>query len=468
MISPAEQQALTHLYRQTRGEGWARNDGWLQHDDPCTWYGVTCAQAPGGRPPTGRARITRLALRDNGLSGTLPHELGLLTDLVHLDLAGNRLRGRIPPELGHLRKLIHLDLARNRLRGPIPARLRLLRQLRHLDLHGNRLGDGIPPVLGDLLRLEVLDLSDNRFEGPVPPDLARLRSLTRLSLENNALHGPLPVVLSRLTALEHFSFNRTALVEPEAPAFQAWLATIDDLARTNVLRAEVVPRGRPVLAALTGLSTTGVVLTSAGLIVLPVLGPVAGVLFALGGTAGAGLLTKRVYELPPPRRSLPALPEPVARARPDDEALRVALMQDLRVIVDVAEGELDDPEILDRLTALEDLLLATISRVEHISGGDPDAYTLRQTVRDYLPEALLSYQALPPDYAAEAPLPGGATQPTARSALLHQLDLLYQVVAEIAGRLPAQDAQRLLRHGRFLEGKFGERPDVRPGEEHLP
>jgi hypothetical protein len=457
MISAAEEQALRDLV--------GRDGAWAGGDDPCSWPGVTCEDVPGGGPAR-RAIVTRLVLRDRGLGGALPREIGLLTDLVHLDLSGNRLRGRLPPQLGHLRNLVHLDLSRNRLRGEIPARLRLLHRLQTLDLHGNRLSGEIPGVLGDLRRLAVLDLSHNRFEGPLPADLARLRSLRRLSVEGNDLRGTLPPVLTRLTALEHFSFDRTGLAEPGDPAFQAWLAEIDDLARTDVLHAEVAAPGHPVLAALTGLGATGAVLTSAGLIVLPLLGPVAGALFALGGTTGAGLLAKRVYDLPALRGPAPGgEPPPLSGPNPRDEALRVALIQDLRVIVDVAEGELDDPEIVDRLTALESLLLDLLARVEHLSGGDPDVYTLRQTVRDYLPEALASYRALPPAYAAKAQLPGsgdarsGATRQTARAALLRQLELLHQAAAEIAERLPAQEAQRLLRHGRFLEGKFAHRGD---------
>jgi hypothetical protein len=201
-------------------------------------------------------------------------------------------------------------------------------------------------------------------------------------------------------------------------------------------------------------------LASAGLVVLPILGPVAGALFALGGTAGAGYLVKQIYELPPPdlgsRKPTPALSGAQHEAR--DEALRLSLIQELRVMVDVAEGELQDPDILDRLASLERALLDVIPRVDHISGGDADAYTLRQTVRDYLPEALAGYRRLPTDYAASAPLPGDREGRTAHEALLQQLELLLEAILNIAERLPEESAQRFMRHTRFLEGRFSDRP----------
>ena len=55
----------------------------------------------GGSP----LRITRLILRDSQLTGTIPVELGNLTNLRILALGGNQLSGTIPPELGRLANL---------------------------------------------------------------------------------------------------------------------------------------------------------------------------------------------------------------------------------------------------------------------------------------------------------------------------------------------------------------------------
>lgn len=46
-----------------------------------------------------------MVLHSNGISGTLPTELGLLTNLQHLDLASNLLSDAIPAEFGNLAQL---------------------------------------------------------------------------------------------------------------------------------------------------------------------------------------------------------------------------------------------------------------------------------------------------------------------------------------------------------------------------
>ena len=58
--------------------------------------------------------------------------------------------GEIPPELGMLTNLLHLDLSVNRLSGKIPPELGLLIRLSELNLHVNDLSGEIPPDLGNL------------------------------------------------------------------------------------------------------------------------------------------------------------------------------------------------------------------------------------------------------------------------------------------------------------------------------
>ena len=58
-----------------------------------------------------------LTAGQNKLYGTMPSELGLLTNLEVLSLANNRLTGTIPIELGALQSLTNLDLSGNSLTG---------------------------------------------------------------------------------------------------------------------------------------------------------------------------------------------------------------------------------------------------------------------------------------------------------------------------------------------------------------
>ena len=80
------------------------------------WEGVTVAGTP--------IRVTKLLLSNESLSGTIPPELGDLSELTHLNLSSNSLTGEIPRELGGLSNLTEIKLSGNSLTGCIPAALK--------------------------------------------------------------------------------------------------------------------------------------------------------------------------------------------------------------------------------------------------------------------------------------------------------------------------------------------------------
>ena len=63
---------------------------------------------------------TELVLSNNGLTGSIPPEIGNLTNLTYLGLWNNQLTGSIPPEIGNLSNLTGLLLYDNQLTGQIP------------------------------------------------------------------------------------------------------------------------------------------------------------------------------------------------------------------------------------------------------------------------------------------------------------------------------------------------------------
>ena len=80
------------------------------------WEGVTVAGTP--------SRVTKVLLSDESLSGSIPPELGDLSELTHLNLSSNSLTGDIPRELGELSNLQEIRLSGNSLTGCIPIALK--------------------------------------------------------------------------------------------------------------------------------------------------------------------------------------------------------------------------------------------------------------------------------------------------------------------------------------------------------
>ena len=165
--------------------------------------------------------MTRLYLHRNNLAGEIPSELNGLTNLVWLRLYDNMLSGEVPDLSGmtslerfyiHVNQLTggvptglsdsvtHILLHRNMLTGEIPD-LSGIDNLVWLSLYGNMLDSAIPATVGDIGNLEVLYLHENMLMGEVPAELAALSNLRSLWLKNNMLSGALPGELDNLMKL---------------------------------------------------------------------------------------------------------------------------------------------------------------------------------------------------------------------------------------------------------------------------
>lgn len=280
---------LEHLYQTVGGPDWTESAGWLETPVLSEWYGVT-ADSIGrvvvldltrnglvgqlGGDWAGLARMTRLRLTDNLLSGRLPLSLTRLP-LVELHYSGTSLctptdasfRAWLSAISSHagagiecppLRdrevlaalheaadgsnwmnsdnwltdapldewygvdtdangRVVHLDLGINALSGVIPPELGDLEALEGLVLWGNELSGEIPPELGELANLAYLHLQDNFLAGAIPPELGNLEALESLGLSLNQLSGPIPPELGDLERLVHLNLFGNDLSGPVPP-----------------------------------------------------------------------------------------------------------------------------------------------------------------------------------------------------------------------------------------------------------
>ena len=192
----SDREILEALYETTNGPEWRNNENWLTGAELGTWHGVRVDH---------EGRVVALRLFANNLHGTLPRELGKLTQLRSLSLARTRLEGTIPPELGELANLTSLWLYTTALKGAIPPELGNLGNLEELGLFSNNLTGTIPSELGNLGKLGRLILAQNDLEGAIPPELGNLSRLLRLNLGDNGLSGTIPAELGNLGDLSGLS-----------------------------------------------------------------------------------------------------------------------------------------------------------------------------------------------------------------------------------------------------------------------
>ena len=231
-IPQPERDALMALYNSTGGADWSNSTGWMgAAGTECDWYGITCLNGS----------VTELRLSGNSLSGSIPSELGRLTNLTTLDLAFNSLSGSIPSELGNLTNLTDLFLDINSLSGNIPSELGNLTNLAYLYLNNNTLTGSIPSELGNLTNLIGLPLYNNSLTGSIPPELGNLSMLSSLHLGRNSLSGSIPSELGNLTNLTNLSLDENRLSGVIPPELGNLTNLTGMYLQNNSLRGSIPP-----------------------------------------------------------------------------------------------------------------------------------------------------------------------------------------------------------------------------------
>ena len=213
-----DRAALVALYHAAGGPEWDSNGNWLSDEPLGTWYGVTTNDA---------GRVTALSLIRNNLDGSIPPELGKLSNLEVLIFVYNQLSGPIPAELGNLSNLEALGLSSNQLTGAVPPELGNLSNLERLGLGSNQLTGTIPPEFGNLFALEFLWFYGNQLTGSIPPELGNLSNLKDLRLHNNRLTGELPISLMRTDLDGLWYKGNSGLCMPRTEAMQSWRRGIE-------------------------------------------------------------------------------------------------------------------------------------------------------------------------------------------------------------------------------------------------
>ncbi|MFT7451059.1 MAG: hypothetical protein ACI9VN_001782, partial [Patescibacteria group bacterium] len=183
--APTDSLALVNFFNQTNGgpclpsspfPGW--DNPWVLTDLVCTWPGITLNA--GGR-------VIAIELNSSGLTGNLPLDLAVLTELQELKVSNNCLTGTIPTEFEDLINMRQLWIDGNDLVGAVPEELCNMTNLTVFFLDENNLTGTFPNCFNDLDGLGTIDMFDNCFDSL--PDLTGALSLAtgKLRVYNNKL-----------------------------------------------------------------------------------------------------------------------------------------------------------------------------------------------------------------------------------------------------------------------------------------
>jgi Leucine rich repeat/gag-polypeptide of LTR copia-type len=139
-------------------------------------------------------------LANNQFTGTIPHTIGELKNIISLHLNGNDLTGTIPVEMGNMQALITLKLSINRLE------------------------ENLPGSLGDLPKLNFVSAYNNKLTG-IEPNFSKCKNLTYLALSYNQFSEEFPQCLWDVVGLEYIDLhmNNISTINPDHVAKNSFL-----------------------------------------------------------------------------------------------------------------------------------------------------------------------------------------------------------------------------------------------------
>lgn len=108
-----------------------------------------------------------------GLTSSIPSTIGLLTNLIVLDLDFNELTGSLSSELLSLTSLLQLDINNNHFTGSIDG-LGVFPNMTFLQIHANFFTGTVPSAIGTYSALGAFTLQHTAISGTMPQSVCDL------------------------------------------------------------------------------------------------------------------------------------------------------------------------------------------------------------------------------------------------------------------------------------------------------
>ncbi|MEX0685046.1 MAG: T9SS type A sorting domain-containing protein [Balneolales bacterium] len=203
-VNKDDSLALVAFFHATEGQNWKNNSGWLTPDPLETWYGIYSVE----EVQPDEHRVTRIDLRDNGLTGYVPEDLIDMDWLWRIEISSNQMSGPFPEVIWDLPRMRFPRMGPNFFSGEIPwEKVYTNEVVTHNILHDNYFEGQLPDIQeGNFPRAVSLDLYSNRLTGALPSGWEHLTSLRALQIQANKFTGSLDdlIGLKDVESLERF------------------------------------------------------------------------------------------------------------------------------------------------------------------------------------------------------------------------------------------------------------------------
>lgn len=220
-----QRYALLTLWYHTSSNTWGNSTGWLEFEDECSWFGVTCVETVRHENDTdSRRAVSSISLSYNSLNGEFPPDLGLLTSLETLNLGLNEIFGSLPESIGQWSdiKFFEMNLNPPGLNRTLPVSMQNWRSVEHVNLNRNTLTGTLPEWVGLWTNLDYFSVGDNKMNGTLPESMGNWRNVTFVEFLSNHFTGTVPASVGEWSNLLSFEVSGNALTGTIPEAVVNW------------------------------------------------------------------------------------------------------------------------------------------------------------------------------------------------------------------------------------------------------
>ena len=238
--------ALAAFYYATLGDGWTRNDGWLDYgSSECDWYWAYSPDSSYSPLENDicddEQNILIFDLHSNNLGGCLTGLTRYYAKLHYFDVSNNNISG--PPPLLASNLMQVFDVSNNQLEGSFVGDAGFAAfDLRVARIDGNRLSGNLSPVIPYVPKLEIFNMTSNLFHHAIGSQLQYATKLTYLGLGENLLTGTVPSELGTLSELRALDISGNLQVQGTLPSELHMLRSLSHLDVSATQVSGSIPR----------------------------------------------------------------------------------------------------------------------------------------------------------------------------------------------------------------------------------